>query len=118
MPKEGTRAQVMHGTVERTSGGLRKGDLKYNKQGRIVSRRRSQMAKRDDRLKKAGWTFKRGEFGAKKIGEGSPKRKSRSASRGSKKRSASKSPRRGRRSATRSPRRKSRLRSRSTRRRR
>ena len=88
MPKEGTRAQVMHGTVERTSGGLRKGDLKYNKQGRIVSRRRSQMAKRDNRLKKAGWTFKRGEFGAKKIGEGSPKRKSRSSRRGSKKRSS------------------------------
>jgi hypothetical protein len=92
MPKEGTRAQVMHGTAERTSGGLQKGDLKYNKQGRIVSRRRSQMAKRDDRLKKAGWTFKKGEFGAKKIGEGSPTRKSRSSRRGSKKRSAKKSP--------------------------
>ena len=118
MPKEGSRAQVMHGTAERTSGGLRKGDLKYNKQGRIVSRRRSQMAKRDDRLKKAGWTFKRGEFGAKKIGEGSPKRKSRSARRGSKRRSASKSPRRGRRSASRSPRRRTRSKSRSPRRRR
>jgi len=111
MPKEGTRAQVMHGTAERTSGGLRKKDLKYNKQGRIVSRRRSQMAKRDDRLKKAGWTFKRGEFGAKKIGEGSPKRKGRSARRGSKRRSAKRSPRRGRRSPTRSPRRRSRSRS-------
>ena len=118
MPKEGSRAQVMHGTAERTSGGLRKKDLKYNKQGRIVSRRRSQMAKQNDRLKKAGWTFKRGEFGAKKIGEGSPKRKSRSARRGSKRRSASKSPRRGRRSATRSPRRRSRSKSRSPRRRR
>ena len=27
----GSRAQVMHGTAERTSGGLKKKDLKYKK---------------------------------------------------------------------------------------
>ena len=37
----GSRAQVMHGTADHTSGGLKKGDLKYNKSGRIVSRKKS-----------------------------------------------------------------------------
>ena len=39
--KVGTRAQVMHGTAEKTKGGLTKTGLKYNKYGRIVSRRKS-----------------------------------------------------------------------------
>jgi hypothetical protein len=39
--KVGTRAQVMHGTAEKTKGGLKKDDLKYNKYGRIVSKRKS-----------------------------------------------------------------------------
>jgi hypothetical protein len=39
----GSRAQVMHGTAKKTSGGLEKKDLKYNKQGRIVSRRKSEL---------------------------------------------------------------------------
>jgi hypothetical protein len=38
----GSRAQVMHGTAEQTSGGLTKTDLKYNKSGRIVSKKKSQ----------------------------------------------------------------------------
>lgn len=33
----GSRAKVMHGGAEMTTGGLRKHDLMYNKQGRIVS---------------------------------------------------------------------------------
>ena len=37
----GSRAQVMHGTADHTAGGLKKGDLKYNKSGRIVSRKKS-----------------------------------------------------------------------------
>ena len=41
MQKIGSRAQVMHGTAEKTSGGLTKSDLKYNKYGRIVSRKKS-----------------------------------------------------------------------------
>ena len=35
---EGSRAQVMHGTAYKTSGGLIKNDLTQNKNGRIVSR--------------------------------------------------------------------------------
>jgi hypothetical protein len=38
----GSRAQVMHGTAEKTSGGLTKSDLQYNKYGRIVSKKRAQ----------------------------------------------------------------------------
>jgi hypothetical protein len=37
----GSRAQVMHGTADHTTGGLKKGDLKMNKWGRIVSRKKS-----------------------------------------------------------------------------
>ena len=40
MRKRGSRAQVMNGTALRTPGGLRKKDLKYNKQGRIVSKKK------------------------------------------------------------------------------
>ena len=42
----GSRAEVMHGTAKHTSGGLTKTDLKYNKAGRIVSRKRSEQGKR------------------------------------------------------------------------
>jgi hypothetical protein len=37
----GSRAQVMHGTAHHTTGGLTKADLKMNKWGRIVSRKKS-----------------------------------------------------------------------------
>ena len=70
----GTRAQVWHGTAKKTSGGLTKGDL-IMKKGRIRSRRASQKAKKNNNLKKAGWTTKKGEFGAVKIGD-KPKSKS------------------------------------------
>ena len=50
--KEGSRAQVMNGTAEHTPGGLKKSDLKYNSQGRIVSKKKSMHAKKDQRLKK------------------------------------------------------------------
>ena len=62
----GTRAQVWHGTADRTSGGLKKSDL-VMKNGRIKSKRASRSAKKNQNLKKAGWTFKKGEFGAVKI---------------------------------------------------
>lgn len=65
----GSRAQVMHGTAHHTSGGLTQGDLKYNKWGRIVSRRKSASAKKDQRLRKAGYTAKKGSFGVVKIGK-------------------------------------------------
>lgn len=63
----GSRAEVMHGTAEHTSGGLTKKDLKYNKWGRIVSRRMSETAKKEKRLEKHGYTAKKGKFGAIKI---------------------------------------------------
>ena len=75
--KVGSRAQVMHGTADHTSGGLTKKDLKMNKWGRIVSRKKSTMAKKTRRLEKAGYKAKKGAFGvvktrkAKKGGEDS-----------------------------------------------
>jgi hypothetical protein len=41
----GSRAQVMHGGAEKTTGGLTKNDLEYNKYGRIVSVKRSKTMK-------------------------------------------------------------------------
>lgn len=82
----GTRAEVMHGTAFKTSYGrtksqggdaLTKRDLKYNKQGRIVSIMKSkkgpQLLKQ---LRDAGYTTKKGKFGAIKTakkGRKSPK---------------------------------------------
>jgi hypothetical protein len=63
----GSRAEVMHGSAAHTSGGLIKKDLKYNKWGRIVSRRMSESAKKDNRLVKHGYTAKKGKFGPVKI---------------------------------------------------
>lgn len=44
----GSRAQVMHGTAKKTSGGLLKKDLMYNKSGAIVSKRKSNIAKKSE----------------------------------------------------------------------
>jgi|MDTG01.4.fsa_nt_gb hypothetical protein len=63
----GSRAQVMRGTKDKTSGGLTKGDLKYNSQGRIVSKKKSISAKKDNRLVNAGYVTEKGKFGAIKI---------------------------------------------------
>jgi len=54
---------VMHGTAKKTSGGLEKKDLAYNKQGRIVSRKKQRTAKKDKRLEKAGYFTQKGKFG-------------------------------------------------------
>ena len=70
MLRIGSRAQVMHGTAKMTGGGLKKKDLKYNKQGKIVSKKMSAMAKKEKRLQKAGYTTKKGQFGAVKIMKG------------------------------------------------
>ena len=95
----GTRAQVWHGTADRTSGGLKKSDL-VMKNGRIKSKKASRSAKNNQNLKKAGWTFKKGEFGAVRIedkGSGNPKKKSSSKKkRGSKKKKSGSSRRRRR----------------------
>ena len=59
----GSRAKVMHGTAKKTTGGLTKFQLKYNKQGKIVSKKASALAKKNNRLVKAGYTTRKGEFG-------------------------------------------------------
>jgi hypothetical protein len=64
---EGSRAQVVHGTAYKTSGGLKKSDLLMNKNGRIVSRKKHLTAKKDKRLVKAGYGTKKGKFGYVKI---------------------------------------------------
>jgi len=63
----GTRRQVHLGTADHTSGGLTKKDLIKNRWGRIVSRSKYETAKKEQRLKKYGYTAKKGKFGAVKI---------------------------------------------------
>ena len=75
----GSRAQVWHGTAKKTQGGLTKKDL-FKRKGRIKSKRASKKAKRNNNLKKAGWTFKKGQFGAVKIGEKSEKKSKKKSS--------------------------------------
>ena len=60
----GSRAKVWHKKAKKTRGGLTKKDLKKNKWGRIVSRRKSLQAKRNKTLKKAGYYTKKGTFGS------------------------------------------------------
>ena len=67
MKTEGSRAEVMHGTAKRTSVGLTKSDLKYNKWGSIVSKKKSEQARKSRHLEKAGWTAKKGKFGAVRM---------------------------------------------------
>ena len=64
----GSRAQVMHGTANKTTGGLTKSQLKYNKQGKIVSKKASALAKKNNRLVKAGYVTKKGKFGVEMRG--------------------------------------------------
>ena len=63
----GTRAEVMHGTAKKTSGGLKKEDLMYNKAGRIVSKEKHFTAKKEMRLLKHGYGTKKGKFGYVKV---------------------------------------------------
>jgi len=74
MQTVGSRAQVWNGNAKKTSGGLVKKNL-FRKNGRIRSKKASQKAKRNQNLKNAGWTHKKGEFGAVRI-EDKPKSKS------------------------------------------
>ena len=78
----GARSQVMHGTAYKTVGGLTKKHLMYNKYGRIVSRRKHATAKRENRLKKAGWVpIGKGKFGSVFIGDKSKKTRSKKSHR-------------------------------------
>ena len=77
MPAVGSRAQVMNGTCHHTKGGLTKKQLKYNKHGKIVSKKASMKAKKANRLAKAGFVPKKGVFKLFKKGDGKKTRKMR-----------------------------------------
>ena len=70
----GSRAEVMHGTAYKTSGGLLKKDLAYDKtRKRIVSAAKQKTAKAEKRLEKHGYFAKKGKFGyVKKTPRRSP----------------------------------------------
>lgn len=68
----GSRQQVAHGTAYKTTYGkdaLKIGDIKKNKWGRYVSRKKSAWGKKRGlkQLRLAGYTTKKGTFGAVKI---------------------------------------------------
>ena len=86
----GSRRQVWNRTAKKTSGGLKRDDLFQDKYGNIKSRKASKKAKKSKNLRKAGWTFKKGSFGAVKISD--VKKKS---SKGTKKRGKSSKKRKG-----------------------
>jgi hypothetical protein len=71
---EGSRAQVWHGTAYKTPGGLTKTQLIFNKHGRIVSAKKHATAKKENRLRKYGYTARKGKFGAVKINKTTGKR--------------------------------------------
>ncbi len=52
----------MHGNAKMTGGRLMKKDLKYNKAGKIVSKKLSRIAKKEQRLQKAGYKTQKGVF--------------------------------------------------------
>ena len=85
----GSRRQVWNRSAKKTSGGLQRGDLFQDKYGNIKSRKASNKAKRNKNLKKAGWTVKKGQFGAVKIADVKKKKKKGSPKK-SKKRSSKK----------------------------
>ena len=60
----GSRRQVWHGSMQKTSGGLTKGDLMLNKRGRIVSKKKHAFGATKGRqfLVKAGYDPKKGSF--------------------------------------------------------
>ena len=67
MQRIGSRIQVCNRTAKQTSGGLTRSELFQDKYGNIKSRKASRKAKSNKNLRKAGWTFKKGQFGAVKI---------------------------------------------------
>jgi hypothetical protein len=84
----GSKAQVFHGTALRTAGGLKKEDLMKTDKGRIVSKKQHASGlKAINRLRKAGFVAKKGEFklftkksGSKKASPVASKRVTRSMS--------------------------------------
>ena len=85
MLRKGSRAQVWHGTALKTTGGLKKSDLMMNKNGRIVSKKKHDTAKKEKRLEKAGFKTEKGIFGFVKS-PGSSKSRSKGKGRGTRRR--------------------------------
>jgi hypothetical protein len=77
MKTVGSRAEVFHGNAKHTSGGLTKSQLVKNKNGRIVSKKKSISAKKEQRLKKHGYFTVKGKFGFVKKDTKKKSRKSR-----------------------------------------
>lgn len=78
--KYGTRAEVMHGVAEMTTGRRRKSYFFKNKHGEIVSKKLSLLAKKEKRLEKAGYFTRKGVFGAfKKESKSAKAKKSKKA---------------------------------------
>ena len=73
--KYGSRAEVMHGVAEMTTGRRRKSYFFKNKHGEIVSKKLSLLAKKEKRLEKAGYFTRKGVFGAFKKDSKSAKAK-------------------------------------------
>ena len=69
MQRVGSRRQVWNRTAKQTSGGLTRTELFQDKYGNIKSRKASRKAKSNKNLRKAGWTFKKGSFGAVRVEE-------------------------------------------------
>ena len=86
MQRVGSRRQVWNKTAKQTSGGLTRSELFQDKYGNIKSRRASKKAKRNQNLKKAGWTFKKGSFGAVRVEEKKKGKKKTKGRKSSKKR--------------------------------
>ena len=78
----GSRASVYHGNAYKTIGELVKPDIMMNKNGRIVSVRKHNTAKREKRLVRAGYLTKKGHFGFIKNGKMGKSGKSRKHRRG------------------------------------
>jgi hypothetical protein len=70
MNRIGSRREVMNGTAKMTGGGLNKTNLKYNKFGKIVSKKMSVIAKKNNRLQEAGFYNIKGRFGSFKMNAG------------------------------------------------
>ena len=86
----GSRAQVWHETAYKTKSGLTKQDLKKNKHGRIVSKKMSENAKKNNHLVNAGWITKKGQFGSFQKDTDSPSTKKGSTKKSPKKKGSKK----------------------------
>ena len=70
MKTVGTKLEVWKGKAKHTSGGLTKKDLMKNKRGKVISIKKYEAGlKAMKRLKKMGYTTKKGQFGVFKHGK-------------------------------------------------